>query len=152
MSCKCDFGKGLSVCHCAACHLTFTSSSAFAMHQRIPATPDDWGLVECLDAETAMARSGKPMFMSYGKTPDGSPIWGRYQDAPRKLPSAVQGRLQAGNAYRESKTPVAGKAALGVFACWCSTRMTHAVRGSLASPIPARCQNNPMRFSPANLL
>ena len=93
MSCTCDFGKGLAVCHCAACCKTFTSSSAFAMHQRIPREGDGWGLVECLDPETAVTRSGKQMFMPYGKTPDGSPVFGRYEDAPRKPPSATQQRL-----------------------------------------------------------
>ena len=74
--CKCDFGKGLSVCHCAACCRTFTSPSAFACHQRIPRADDGWGLVECQDPEVMTKRNGDPVFMAYRITPDGSPVWG----------------------------------------------------------------------------
>ena len=35
MSCRHNFGTGLSTCHCAGCHETFTSISAFDVHQRI---------------------------------------------------------------------------------------------------------------------
>jgi hypothetical protein len=40
MSCKCDLGTGLNMCHCAGCHRTFTSISAFDMHQRIAGRPE----------------------------------------------------------------------------------------------------------------
>ena len=75
--CACDFGKGLKTCHCAGCCFTFTSPSAFAMHQRIPKAADGWGIVECTDPSAEVKRNGDPVYTSYGTTPEGKPIWGQ---------------------------------------------------------------------------
>lgn len=72
MSCRCDFGSGLSTCHCAACHRTFTSPSAFGLHQRF-----DAGQVTCLDPAVMTMRDGAPVMAPCRKTPDGKPIWGK---------------------------------------------------------------------------
>lgn len=82
MSCKCDFGKGLLTCHCSGCCRTFTSPSAFSMHQRIPGKPGDWGLVVCLNPAEMFRRNGDPMLMPVRETPDGSPVWGHFSKQP----------------------------------------------------------------------
>lgn len=79
MSCTCNFGKALGTCHCASCHVTFTCSSAFAIHQRIAEEPDGWGLVECADPE------GISRLTPLRETPDGAPIWGWKDTRPKGL-------------------------------------------------------------------
>lgn len=73
MPCRCSFPPGLSVCHCARCHRSFTSSSAFDLHQRL--TED--GLV-CLDPADLKRKDGHtPVFALY------KGLWGQYDKRGR---------------------------------------------------------------------
>lgn len=80
MSCACNFGTGLSTCHCAGCHQTFTSVTAFDKHQEIQD-----GRVICTAPATLFRRDGTtPVFAVIRETPDGSPVWGQhYTGVPR---------------------------------------------------------------------
>ena len=71
MSCDCDFGAGLRICHCAGCHETFTSVSAFDLHQRI-----DDGEEVCINPELLRKRDGDKVLAECRKTPDGRAVWG----------------------------------------------------------------------------
>lgn len=85
MSCKCNFGTGLSTCHCAGCHQTFTSVTAFDMHQRL----DDDGL-HCSIASLMVKRDGSPKMAVYRKTPDGQPVWGQFTLQVRQFDSRAE--------------------------------------------------------------
>lgn len=85
MSCGCDFGSGLGTCHCAGCHRTFTSISAFDLHQRI-----DGGRNVCLDPAEARRRNGDPVFAVCRLTAEGPPVWGQYDPrGVRPVPAAM---------------------------------------------------------------
>ena len=80
MSCMHDFGGGLATCHCASCHQTFTSITAFDKHQKLTG---EWGKVECLEPETMRKRNGDPVLIPYRETPGGYPIWGKFDPRPK---------------------------------------------------------------------
>jgi hypothetical protein len=71
MSCACSF-TGSSACHCAGCHSTFSSVTAFDLHQRLD---DDKGNV-CLAPAYARDRKGRLMFKVV-RAPGGNSVWGR---------------------------------------------------------------------------
>lgn len=75
MSCTCDFGRGLAVCHCAGCCRTFTGEESFTRHQVV----DEEGRTICRDPEDVQTLKGKPVFAVYRRTPDGQPVYGRYR-------------------------------------------------------------------------
>lgn len=85
MSCTCNFGTGLSVCHCARCHQTFTSVTAFDMHQSV----GDDGL-HCSIASLMVKRDGSPKLAIYRNTPDGRPVWGQFTLQPRQFDSRAE--------------------------------------------------------------
>jgi hypothetical protein len=70
MNCNCTW-TGLSTCHCAGCHRTFTSVTAFDMHQRIQD-----GRNVCLDPAVMRKGDGTFVMAVLRKTPDGQPVWG----------------------------------------------------------------------------
>jgi hypothetical protein len=70
MSCNCPF-TGSSTCHCAACHQTFSSITAFDLHQRL-----DGDRNVCLAPAYARDRRGKLMFKVV-RGPAGGSVWGR---------------------------------------------------------------------------
>lgn len=72
MSCACDFGAGLATRHCAGCCRTFTSISAFDLHQRI-----EDGRVVCSDPAEVTKRDGTHLMAVIRHTRTGSPVWGR---------------------------------------------------------------------------
>jgi len=76
--CACRF-VGRSTAHCAACHETFNSVSAFDEHQRL--ARENTGLrVVCLDPRTAVDRKGSQIFTVAARTG----YWGtgaRFPDA-----------------------------------------------------------------------
>lgn len=73
MSCTCNFGAGFSTCHCAQCHRTFTSITAFDMHQGL-----DDGRTVCTDPAFLRRRDGQPQLAALRMTPDGQEVWGQY--------------------------------------------------------------------------
>lgn len=73
MSCICNFGAGTVTCHCAACHETFTSESAFDLHQRL----DDNGKNVCLVPAYMRNKKGQLAMTTVRMTPDCCPVWGR---------------------------------------------------------------------------
>ncbi len=78
MSCACDFGTGLNICHCAGCHETFTSVSAFDKHQHL----DDDGNAICTDPMSVLRQDGAAWFAVTRRTPAGWPAWGRADSRP----------------------------------------------------------------------
>lgn len=72
MSCTHNFGTGLSTCHCARCHETFTSITAFDMHQHLLL-----GDIACVNPAVLTKRDGSPALAVIRQTPDGSPVWGK---------------------------------------------------------------------------
>lgn len=78
------------MCTCAACHVTFTSPSAFDMHQRLTG-----GGVVCADPGTAIKPDGSPTFKVCRRTPDGEPVWGSYRP---DLPGRGRARESDGTA------------------------------------------------------
>jgi hypothetical protein len=81
VSCKCNFGSGLSTCHCAGCHETFTSVSAFDLHQRL----DDDGLT-CLDPGEMFRKDGVTRVLTVIRhTLTGDPVWGQYDPRVRQF-------------------------------------------------------------------
>lgn len=72
MSCSCNFGAGASVCHCAACHETFTAVTAFDLHQRLDAS----GRNVCLVPAYSRNKKGVLVFKVVRLTPDVCPVWG----------------------------------------------------------------------------
>jgi hypothetical protein len=103
VSCQCDFGAGLSTCHCAGCHETFTSVSAFDMHQRI----GDGGLT-CLAPWAVTKRDGSPA-MTVVRTVNGRaddfPVWGQYDPRPRQFNSGAEISATLEGAPVSSPTP-----------------------------------------------
>jgi hypothetical protein len=57
-SCTCDFGSGLKVCHCAACHRTFTGVRGFDMHRTGPIEARS-----CRDPATMTRQDGRPLYV-----------------------------------------------------------------------------------------
>lgn len=67
ITCSCGAGwRSRRAAHCAACHLTFSSDSAFDAHRRAG---------QCLDPATATRRDGTPRFQARSDT-SAAALWG----------------------------------------------------------------------------
>jgi hypothetical protein len=83
---------GGKACHCASCHRTFTTVTAFDMHRYEFACSDPAGMTR---------RDGSPALAVIRKAKDGSPVWG--QNGPQGRQFAP--RAQNSGPLGENVTP-----------------------------------------------
>lgn len=75
---------GLTEAHCAACHLHFSSPSAFDVH-RVTIGEDSRG---CADPTTQTTKAGHPPLMSVERK--SGPVWVPWRDPDAAMPEHWQ--------------------------------------------------------------